>query len=590
MNIRRRDVRLTQVSAEAFAFSTSLSDARVLRGELFKESERKLMSGVLKSELVTFSIGETYQINVRNMWRSEADTLSSDKTRYRKGPVALMLHDYQGPLTTSWTWSKLAYRLYKHGMSVVMVDMPGFGSSTVNLDLSFPMEKWRARDWLLVSQILLEIHVSKVHVVAVGESCSTFIRMMQHCPGILELEHVCFNPSVNMSDIFLEDIGGIPCGAGPNWRTIVHSKCLERMKALVEKCRTRTWVLVNPSTPSYDAQTSEDLLSMSGSGWFKNIVYTDVIEAEICMAKIGADVPIPFLFLCRALQAAIAGFLFNRNTHNTSALALEMGSFPLYNRELSSAQKRTRAKSPGESQDSGDESWPRSRDHVGELARSWGFAEPSSRPTTGLASGSETWQSRLNSRSGSRTGTGAIHPGTGPLGVPDPGHELTLVPGSSQGSLAIQADSPPLESRQNMSRRFSMMATTEAALGQLPPDPNISRKEILSQHPSGVVSDIQVIKRFAQRKIAAIEASRLEKPDLITKVDNNLPSRFGTPSPPQSRENPGGLPMQRQRTRASTSGFAGPQMGLTLSLARSLSRGIMGSGSLLPAHRLSSTR
>merc|ERR1719277_363677 len=96
-----------------------------------------------------------------------------------KGPVAVLCHDFAGKLTSSWTWSKLVYPLYKAGISVVMVDFPSFGMSRICGRADVDRSYWIEKDWRIVVQLMDTLKIRKVHLITCGESCNLVLKMLK---------------------------------------------------------------------------------------------------------------------------------------------------------------------------------------------------------------------------------------------------------------------------------------------------------------------------------------------------------------------------------------------------------------------------
>lgn len=173
---RKYDV--CHIGGEVFTSFAEPSDRSALWGELLKEKERVFLRKELQTETVCFTVESTFQISVSCLWQPEAKQASG----HRHGRFAMLLHSLQSPLTDAWVWIKLGRPLYKKGFSVIMVDLPGFGRSKMNMNASVKPEEWWSQDWHLICQIVDELRLPATHFVAIGAMCSTVLKIMMRSP------------------------------------------------------------------------------------------------------------------------------------------------------------------------------------------------------------------------------------------------------------------------------------------------------------------------------------------------------------------------------------------------------------------------
>merc|ERR1719316_1317208 len=140
----------------------------VLWGEAFGSKERKFLRELLTSETINFSLKDTYQIHVRCLWHPGAmgTAMNMATGMRRQGRFALLLHDLKGELTTSWTWAKFIRPLYRKGFSILAVDFPGFGKSSVAQVPSCPSSVWQGAEAHVVSKIMEEMSVARCQMLA----------------------------------------------------------------------------------------------------------------------------------------------------------------------------------------------------------------------------------------------------------------------------------------------------------------------------------------------------------------------------------------------------------------------------------------
>mmetsp|Transcript_113094 Transcript_113094/g.205658 ORF Transcript_113094/g.205658 Transcript_113094/m.205658 type:complete len:724 (-) Transcript_113094:26-2197(-) len=198
-----RNIAMTHMGGEVFTVAEEPSDNAVLWGELFGSKERKFLRELLSSQTVCFTLADTYQIFVRTLFHSEAFITSKNGAGMRRaGKFVLMLHALDGDLTSSWTWAKFIRPMYRNNFSVILVDLPGFGKSTVSRTSYCPISRWKEYDFHIISKILEELGIPKCHICAVGTGCGILVRMLQRAAHRLEDEHFMLNPVLDPDELF----------------------------------------------------------------------------------------------------------------------------------------------------------------------------------------------------------------------------------------------------------------------------------------------------------------------------------------------------------------------------------------------------
>jgi len=302
--VRKRDIK--HIGGEIFSYTDEPSDRSVLWGELFREKERKFLQASLATQLVCFSIRDTFQISVRTVWQPEP--LFGRMTR--KCRAVGLLHPWHGKTTTSWTWAKFFRPLFGSGFSVVAVEFPGFGSSSMNMATT-KLSDWKSQDWHLLVQVLDEIKLTKCHFIACGESCSVLFRILQRSPSQLEQCHILHNPIINYDELFADSVGGPPPGAGADWREKLRAQQQAAMEDLCRSASLRLWVTWDGDEASRETvdsfrQCTKNEMLMT------NITVTELTRDDICEAQVGARLPVWFLFPSKQLGKCYAQYLWQR--------------------------------------------------------------------------------------------------------------------------------------------------------------------------------------------------------------------------------------------------------------------------------------
>jgi len=304
---------ISHVGGEVFTSMDDPSDRATLWGEMFKEKERQFLRQALVTETVCFSIKSTFQINVRCLWQKEAQ-LNRPGSHTRQGKFVTLLHGYDHPLTSSWTWIKLAPALYKKGFSVILMDLPGFGSSKMNMDPAVRLEEWVHEDWHIICQALDDLRVSASHMVALGSTCQAILKIMQRSPHSLKRETIFLEPKVNVDECFADIAGAPPPGAGKNWKTIMRKKHRECLEKLLKSTKLRIWCFTDKARMNQEIFDFQSLLADSASHPVLRlrVCIQDLDKTDLCRCRMGAELNVSFIFLAKQLVTSIVHFFETR--------------------------------------------------------------------------------------------------------------------------------------------------------------------------------------------------------------------------------------------------------------------------------------
>lgn len=321
---KARSIAITHMGGQVFTVAEEPSDQSVLWAELFGTRERKFLRELLTSKIVNFTLQDTYQIFVRVLFHSQANLNAASNMR-RGGKFVLMLHSLEGDLTSSWTWSKFIRPFYRHGFSVLLVDLPGFGKSTVSRMAYCPTSRWKEYDHHIISKILEELGIPKCHICAVGTGCGILFRMFQRAPHRLEQEHFLLNPELDRDELFAHVGIDPPPGAPPGWLDRVREKQQKACMDLMRTSNAKLWVMFDRgiSYGTDDARQNElhqgnwqqqydthVLLTNAAKNPFvgANTVITEVMRADICDARLGQKVEVRALIPSRNLKASVSRY------------------------------------------------------------------------------------------------------------------------------------------------------------------------------------------------------------------------------------------------------------------------------------------
>eukprot|EP00928_Gymnodinium_smaydae_P033114 TRINITY_DN23809_c1_g5_i1.p1 TRINITY_DN23809_c1_g5~~TRINITY_DN23809_c1_g5_i1.p1 ORF type:complete len:574 (+),score=148.37 TRINITY_DN23809_c1_g5_i1:111-1832(+) len=312
------EVRITHLHGNILQAVQEPAMFSVLWGELFHMNEREFLRKTMKEEKVYFSLRDTYEINVRMVMRPE--------TRHGLHPhmnvsVVYMLHDYEGRLTTSWTWSKFAKQMYKQGLSVIMPDFPGLGKSTVNQLPHADVETWRTQDWHIMLQITDWFKLPKVNTCSVGKSCACVIRMLQRSPLTVASEHIMLNPIFDRSELFrpIKSTAALEF-SGASFHEMQLQENERELTMILRHYGVRIWACFDEKNFEQTKDTY-DLLSRctrhnicrtgaDGIPEICRLVTVTMLSGEdICDVQIGVKLKLNFLHPSKRVRTAFAQWL-----------------------------------------------------------------------------------------------------------------------------------------------------------------------------------------------------------------------------------------------------------------------------------------
>ena len=186
-----------------YVVSTDPTDLAVYTSVFLTEHERRFFVDNLETKSVEFSAGANCQIFCKTLMH---DTSKPSNHTYPNDagcaavPVGketiLCLHPLR-KVTSSWAWVKFAVTLFRQGFNVVMVDLPGFGKSSIGRDVRCSTQTWRPWEVTMVTLLLQKLHISKVNILAGYESASILFDIIHESPNLLGRNHILYNVSIS---------------------------------------------------------------------------------------------------------------------------------------------------------------------------------------------------------------------------------------------------------------------------------------------------------------------------------------------------------------------------------------------------------
>eukprot|EP00933_Yihiella_yeosuensis_P008945 TRINITY_DN11466_c2_g5_i1.p1 TRINITY_DN11466_c2_g5~~TRINITY_DN11466_c2_g5_i1.p1 ORF type:complete len:852 (-),score=128.88 TRINITY_DN11466_c2_g5_i1:193-2748(-) len=303
------------------------SDVALFHGQLFNDKERLILRTHLQAEELTFAQDEVYRFVAKCLWQPSARHTAT-KYAPRVGQFVTMLHPVGTepglPLANGFAWIKLAVSLWKAGLSVVMVEWPGFGTCQSQIAGSIRAETlasyWRL-DWDLLTQILRELNIQRTHVVAAGRSCGTLLKGMASTSSgkaegsMLEKEHFFYEPILELEEIFKRMVS-LPDTSEEHLQEVMQMKYESALATTLVSNQARIWSLENTSCP-FKVEESNRLLQALGDGskgsrLVGRLQMTKITKADLTVAQMAHDLEYTIAILSKDLSGAIAKFFLDR--------------------------------------------------------------------------------------------------------------------------------------------------------------------------------------------------------------------------------------------------------------------------------------
>jgi hypothetical protein len=181
--------------------SVEPSDLTMYLSPYLTDFERRFFIDNMTVKSIEFSGTGNAQIFCRVMMHDKSKSGGNQMlpSRVSRGSeTVLFLHAFH-KVTTSWTWIKFATTLYRQGFNVILMDLPGFGRSSVGRDIKCSLESWRKWEVQIVTTFLSELKINCVNIASCYESASVFLNVLLQAPQILSRNHFLHNVRVFQS-------------------------------------------------------------------------------------------------------------------------------------------------------------------------------------------------------------------------------------------------------------------------------------------------------------------------------------------------------------------------------------------------------
>lgn len=184
--VRSKKYQLIETHTDGLVGSFEASTASILWGELFTEKDRSFFRQHLEEGNLSFGAKDTFQLEYRIVWNPEAKKQISERGESKDGKLVILLHGYGGRIINSWGWVKMVKSLWKQHFTVCLLDMPGFGRSSVNMSWNTPLQEWLHMDAVILAKFINGMNFRKsVSFIAYRESCASVMKLCTSSPHLV---------------------------------------------------------------------------------------------------------------------------------------------------------------------------------------------------------------------------------------------------------------------------------------------------------------------------------------------------------------------------------------------------------------------
>jgi len=187
-------------SGEVFSICCEVTAERVLRSPWIRKDEMRFCEVHLEQTYVDFALNEKCMI----FCRTAMHPVIGGQYEGRNRRYVVFLHDFSdlAHLTNSWAFVKFVQPLFTRGFDVVLIDLPGFGKSSVAQNVKCSPDWWRSWDYKLMGSLFETAGISNAHIVAKGETAGLFLKMLRFlAPEVLGRSHILLDPIIPPEDL-----------------------------------------------------------------------------------------------------------------------------------------------------------------------------------------------------------------------------------------------------------------------------------------------------------------------------------------------------------------------------------------------------
>lgn len=179
----------------AMTMSAEPSELTIYKSEHLTDFERRFFVDNIVVKSIEFSGSANAQIFCRCMIHDRDKGIGGQALASSFSPgkeTILCLHGFQ-KMTTSWTWLKFSTTLFRSGFNVIMLDLPGFGRSSIMRDIRCPVSTWEHWQVQMFTTFLGQMGISRVNVMGCYQGASLFLDILLHAPQVLSGNHFLHN-------------------------------------------------------------------------------------------------------------------------------------------------------------------------------------------------------------------------------------------------------------------------------------------------------------------------------------------------------------------------------------------------------------
>ena len=217
MSARKSNYTVSTKRGGTYVVYTEPTDLAVYTSVFFTEYERRFFVDFLETKSIEFSAAANCQIFCRtlihDLSKQANHTFASESGAavIERGSETVMCFHSFSKITTSWAWIKFAVTLFRQGFNVILVDLPGFGKSSVGRDIRCDLITWRSWNVTMVSMLMAKLQIKKINIMASHDSASIFTDILLQSPHILGRNHFLYNVSRAVAQVFYSVfVAGIP--------------------------------------------------------------------------------------------------------------------------------------------------------------------------------------------------------------------------------------------------------------------------------------------------------------------------------------------------------------------------------------------
>jgi pimeloyl-ACP methyl ester carboxylesterase len=193
--MNRNEYTVANKRSGTMTISTEPSDLTMYLSPYLTEFERRFFVDNMEVRSIEFTSGGNAQIFCRCMIHDPSRSAENQMlpSKFPRGSETVLCVHAFNKLTTSWAWIKLATTLFRQGFNVILMDLPGFGRSSVGRNIRCSIEQWRRWDVQIFSAFLAELKIPRVNMIGCYDSASVFLQILLNAPQILSKNHFLHN-------------------------------------------------------------------------------------------------------------------------------------------------------------------------------------------------------------------------------------------------------------------------------------------------------------------------------------------------------------------------------------------------------------